>query len=100
MSDFKPWTPIYTKLPGMDAEARKNAICRDSASLNQSALRAPTSCMIGVSTCLICPNTYGNDIRIQGRRRVSKSGPAEKAIECRRHERGESKIFECFYVRF
>ena len=47
MSDFKPWTPIYTKLPGMDAEARKNAICRDSASLNQSALRAPTSSMIG-----------------------------------------------------
>ena len=26
----------------------------------------------------------------QGRRRVFKSGPAEEAIECRRHERGES----------
>ena len=26
----------------------------------------------------------------QGRRRVFKSGPAEEAIECRGHERGES----------
>ena len=26
----------------------------------------------------------------QGRRRVFKSGPAEEAIECRSHERGES----------
>ena len=26
--------------------------------------------------------------RRQGRRRVFKSGPAEEAIECRRHERG------------
>ena len=26
----------------------------------------------------------------QGRRRVFKRGPAEEAIECRRHERGES----------
>ena len=56
----------------------------------------------------------------QGRRRVFKSGPAEEAIECRRHERGESTRgglfplsldgwgppprkflnFERFYVRF
>ena len=28
-------------------------------------------------------------VRIQGRRRIFKSGPAEEAIECRRHERGE-----------
>ena len=27
---------------------------------------------------------------MQGRRRVFKSGPAEEAIECRRHEMGES----------
>ena len=27
---------------------------------------------------------------LQGCRRVFKSGPAEEAIECRRHERGES----------
>ena len=26
----------------------------------------------------------------QGRRRVFKSGPAEEAVECRRHEMGES----------
>ena len=58
--------------------------------------------------------------RDQGRRRVFKSGPAEEAIECRRHESGESTRgdhspslqgvwgppprkflnFERFYVRF
>ena len=56
----------------------------------------------------------------QGRRRVFKSGPAEEAIECRRHERGRAregdyfplirgvcghpprKVLNCerFYVRF
>ena len=55
----------------------------------------------------------------QGRRPVFKSGPAEEAIKCRRHERGESTRgvsplvrgawgppprkflnFERFYVRF
>ena len=30
-------------------------------------------------------------IGFQGRRRVFKSGPAEKAIECRRHERGRAR---------
>ena len=30
------------------------------------------------------------DGQAQGRRRVFKSGPAEEAIECRGHERGES----------
>ena len=27
----------------------------------------------------------------QGRRRLFKSGPAEEAIECRRHERGRAR---------
>ena len=53
---------------------------------------------------------------MQGRRRLFKSGPAEEAIECRRHERGDYSPsrkggfggppprkflnFERFYVRF
>ena len=57
----------------------------------------------------------------QGRRRLLKSGPAEEAIECRRHDRGRAREgeyshsrkgglggspprkflnFERFYVRF
>ena len=28
---------------------------------------------------------------LQGRRRVFKSGPAEEAIECLRHERGSAR---------
>ena len=27
---------------------------------------------------------------VQGRRRISKSGPVEDIVECRRHEKGES----------
>ena len=36
------------------------------------------------------PKQFGPRSGLQGRRRVFQSGPAEEAIECRRHERGES----------
>ena len=32
----------------------------------------------------------GRNPKIQGHRRIFKSGPAEKTIGCQRHERGES----------
>ena len=35
----------------------------------------------------------------QGRRRVFKSGAAEKAIECRRHERGRARDGDLFPSR-
>ena len=39
--------------------------------------------------CIKC-FVYGDFNLQQGRRRVLKSGPAEEAIECLRHVRGES----------
>ena len=44
--------------------------------------RDPASVNAMKQTCVI--------VILQGRRRVFKSDPAEEAIECRRHERGES----------
>ena len=38
----------------------------------------------GGCTC----SSESTHVKIQGRRRVFKSGPAEEIIECRRHERG------------
>ena len=64
------------------------------------------------SHLMIIPSYEGTT---QARRRVFKSGPAEEAIECRRHERGglfplwlggmgasprKNLNFERFYVRF
>ena len=47
-------------------------------------------CYIGVTVGKI--ENLKKEGKMQGRRRVFKSGPVEEIIECRRHERGESTI--------
>ena len=78
------------------SEALKRPVLSVNDSCNASAVRISDRRKRNGNTTGQAPALNSQEARSkqgsyqQGRRRVFKSGPAEEAIECRRHERGEN----------